>query len=186
MIKKEKIMDKKKIAISIGSLLAVLSATAFYILSSLPTAAPPDTAAVFGTKDAESALQCTVYDAQTNQPLPGAAVAIGQTGEFSLTDASGKTERIPVALDRDDAFDGFAPKSWLEATVAVYAEGYLPCCVFGVQIPQGGLRDDLAIYLVPQSQSDSTAAVILTESPDRTWTESLLAALRARAAEKAG
>ncbi len=114
-----------------------------------------------------------VYDALTGAALKNASVVVPEYDKSVKTGKNGSTGTLTLSVCRNAGLDALLPAGWGEITLLIYCEGYYPCAIFHVRVPEGGSRDGPYVYLLPD---DGTLMepYSLIEAPPQDWVSALL------------
>lgn len=163
---------KAMTAIPAAILLIVMSGVLLYTGADLQANGNKAVSASADATKANAFVVPTVKDAVTGDPIENAQIVVAETGQVYATDSSGATEPIPCTSSQAPEYPSQT------ATLLVYAEGYLNYAVFNVQATPGETRAGPDILMFQEKESQSQAAVVLVESPDRAFVEAMLTQLK--------
>lgn len=161
---------KAMTAIPAAILLVVMSGVLLYTGADIQANSGKDAVSVSASADKSDAfLVPIIKDAVTGEAIEDATVVVAETGKSYTTSSDGTTDPIPcTASSLGEKYP------YHSATLLVYADGYLDYAVFNVQAASGETREGPDILMFQKNQSDSQAAVVLVESPDRQFVETLV------------
>jgi len=115
-----------------------------------------------------------VLDGVTKQPVSGAAVVLPQTGKTYKTGSDGQTKDITVPIYTDALYDDIQKQDWGSVCMLVYAKGYVPYALFGMQVEADKKRLGPTILIFPEGSTQSDAPLNIVEAPQRAWVNALV------------
>lgn len=170
--------SRKKLIVAATTLSIMLCIMAGALLSALltPQRETNELLSVFSSRGGQTYGSFTpvVKDGMTGAAVADAVVIVPEADGQYVTGADGCTKAIRVPIVPDARFDGILQKPWGEATVLVYADGYLPYALFYLQIPPGETRSGPEILLFREEDAPSAQPFSIVEGPNRAWVEALI------------
>ncbi|MPM98229.1 hypothetical protein SDC9_145413 [bioreactor metagenome] len=74
----------------------------------------------------------------------------------------------------DTLYNDIQKQDWGSVCVLVYAEGYVPYALFGMQVESGKKRLGPTILIFPEGVAQSDAPLNIVEAPQRAWVDALV------------
>ena len=103
-----------------------------------------------------------VVDGFSEEPIEGATVVIPETNTSYKTDEMGYTPDIRIEIVPDIRFKNINPKTWGEATLIAYKEGYIEYVLLNINIWESQNRQGPKIRLFPKEnqQLDQPMSIV--------------------------
>ena len=116
-------------------------------------------------------VHLSVLDAYTLMPIQNAYVVLPEHGLAARTDGNGKALLTNIPVPRDKGRGGIPGKTYAEATMVAYGDGYTPCVLFYAHVFPDTLRSGPTIYLFPEQEEN---AIAMIELPNEAWVRELI------------
>ncbi|HHZ13408.1 MAG: hypothetical protein ACOX1R_03555 [Caldicoprobacterales bacterium] len=115
-----------------------------------------------------------VVDGFSEEPIEGATVVIPETNTSYKTDEMGYTPDIRIEIVPDIRFKNINPKTWGEATLIAYKEGYIEYVLLNINIWESQNRQGPKIRLFPKENQQLDQPMSIVEGPNQLWINSLV------------
>ncbi len=119
-------------------------------------------------------MDICVYDAVTSAPIKGAYIVLPQSGQTFISDDLGRVHAYGVPLDMEFALNRIMTQPYGNSTLIVYKEGYIPCCIFYVQLYADRVRSGPNVYMFTKSKDSTLDVTTFIESPSEEWVKNLV------------
>lgn len=119
-------------------------------------------------------MDIRVYDAVTSAPISDAYIVLPQSDQTYKSDSLGRVHAYGVPLDTEVILSRMVTQPYGNATILAYKEGYIPCCIFYVQLYSDHIRSGPNIYMFAKSNNSELSATTFIESPSEEWVKSLI------------
>ena len=119
-------------------------------------------------------IQPRVVDGFSEEPIEGATVVIPEINESYKTDENGYTPAIKIDIIPDPHFEKIHPKTWGEATLIAYKEGYIEYVLLHIHVWEDQDRKGPKILLFPQDNKRLDQPMSIVEGPNQIWINSLV------------
>jgi hypothetical protein len=113
-------------------------------------------------------------DGFSEEPIEGATVVIPETNTSYKTDEMGYTPDIRIEIVPDIRFKNINPKTWGEATLIAYKEGYIEYVLLNINIWESQNRQGPKIRLFPKENQQLDQPMSIVEGPNQLWINSLV------------
>ncbi len=119
-------------------------------------------------------MDICVYDAVTSAPIKDAYIVLPQSGQTYMSDGLGRVRAYGVPLDMEAILNKITLQPYGNVTLIAYKEGYIPCCIFYVQLYEDHVRNGPNIYMFAKSQDSTLGVTTFIESPSEAWVKALI------------
>ncbi|MBR6765058.1 MAG: hypothetical protein IKM06_01100 [Clostridia bacterium] len=121
---------------------------------------------------ATGTVSFTVVDGFSGLPIENVKIVIPECEAVSVTDSSGKTERITVPVIKDERYP--IPEGYGTFSVLGFCEGYNDYALFFAHISEQQERS-IKLYMFKTDTPFSSGAPLSTiESPNKEWVSKLM------------
>lgn len=162
----------QSLAVAVCVALCLLSG--FFALFFSTTSAQKYVSAFSSGNEGIGQFKLKVLDGVTKEPVEKASVVLPQIGKTYRTGADGQTEDITVPIFTDALYDDIQKQDWGSVCVLVYADGYVPYALFGMQVESGKKRLGPTILIFQEGATGSDAPLSIVEAPQRAWVNALV------------
>lgn len=115
-----------------------------------------------------------VLDGFSDEPIEGAVVVIPETNASYRTDEKGYTPNIKIEVVPDAHYRDINPKTWGEATLIAYKEGYVEYVLLHINVWESQDRAGPKIRLFPVENQELDQPMSIVEGPNQLWINSLV------------
>jgi len=169
--RKEKV---NKTAIFVCAALFIISAGLFFLIGQNNN---EDAISVFSAAVDYGEITPIVRDAYSGKVIVGAEIVFPEYDLYYTTDEKGSCGKISLPIRSSKKYQEIFMKPFGETDILIYADGYLPTALFGLQFSPENPRE-IELLIVPETRSDLSGSILLTEAPYREWAEAYIEEFR--------